>query len=76
MLFFMKIFLLTGMFNYTWSLTSLPPSKKPIGCHCVYKNNLHIDGIIECYKAHLVAKYYTQLEGIDYHDAFFLLFLK
>ncbi|XP_008229790.1 PREDICTED: uncharacterized protein LOC103329135 [Prunus mume] len=56
--------------NHTWSLTPLPHGKKPIGCRWVYKIKRHSDGIIERYKAHLVAKGYTQLEGIDYHDTF------
>ncbi|RVW66050.1 Retrovirus-related Pol polyprotein from transposon RE1 [Vitis vinifera] len=49
--------------NHTWSLTSLPPGKKPIGCRWVYKIKRHSDGTIECFKAHLVAKGYTQLEA-------------
>ncbi|RVW81703.1 Retrovirus-related Pol polyprotein from transposon RE1 [Vitis vinifera] len=56
--------------NHTWSLTSLPPGKKPIGCRWVYKIKRHSDGTIERFKACLVAKGYTQLEGIDYHDTF------
>ncbi|RVW60610.1 Retrovirus-related Pol polyprotein from transposon RE1 [Vitis vinifera] len=56
--------------NHTWSLTSLPPGKKPIGCHWVYKIKRHSDGTIERFKSRLVAKGYTQLEGIDYHDTF------
>ncbi|RVW31814.1 Retrovirus-related Pol polyprotein from transposon TNT 1-94 [Vitis vinifera] len=56
--------------NHTWFLTSLPPSKKPIGCRWVYKIKRHSDGTIERFKARLVAKGYTQLEGIDYHDTF------
>jgi hypothetical protein len=56
--------------NKTWSLTSLPPGKTPIGCRWVYKIKRHSDGTIERYKARLVAKGYTQLEGIDYHDTF------
>jgi hypothetical protein len=47
--------------NHTWSLTSLPPGKKPIGCRWVYKIKRHSDGTIECFKARLVAKGYTQL---------------
>ncbi|XP_020270654.1 LOW QUALITY PROTEIN: uncharacterized protein LOC109845793 [Asparagus officinalis] len=56
--------------NHTWSLTSLPPGKKPIGCRWVYKIKRHSDGTIERFKARLVAKGYTQLEGLDYHDTF------
>ena len=56
--------------NHTWSLTSLPPGKKPIGCRWVSKIKRHSDGTIEHFKAHLVARGYTQLEGLDYHDIF------
>ena len=56
--------------NNTWSLTSLPLGKKPIGCRWVYKIKRHSDGTIERYKSCFVVKGYTQLEGIDYHDTF------
>ncbi|KAL6313370.1 hypothetical protein AAG906_001081 [Vitis piasezkii] len=42
--------------NHTWSLTSLLPGKKPIGCRWVYKIKRHSDGTIEHFKACLVAK--------------------
>jgi hypothetical protein len=56
--------------NQTWSLTSLPPGKTVIGCRWIYKIKHHSDGTIERHKAWLVAKGYTQLEGIDFHDTF------
>ncbi|BBG93218.1 transposable element gene [Prunus dulcis] len=56
--------------NQTWTLTSLPPGKTPIGCKWVYKIKNHSDGSIERYKALLVAKGYSQTEGLDYHDTF------
>lgn len=56
--------------NHTWSLTSLPAGKKPIGCRWVYKVKLKSDGSVERYKARLVAKGFTQMEGVDYHDTF------
>uniref|UniRef100_A0A2N9FZL4 Reverse transcriptase Ty1/copia-type domain-containing protein n=1 Tax=Fagus sylvatica TaxID=28930 RepID=A0A2N9FZL4_FAGSY len=62
--------------NNTWSLTSLPPYKSPIGCKWVYKIKHRADGSIERYKARLVAKGYTKKEGITtniepqfYHQA-------
>jgi hypothetical protein len=56
--------------NQTWSLTSLPPGKTAIGCRWIYKIKRHSDGTIERHKARFVAKGYTQLEGIDFHDTF------
>ncbi|XP_028806858.1 uncharacterized protein LOC114761610 [Neltuma alba] len=56
--------------NQTWTLTSLPPGKKPISCKWVFKTKFKANGDIERYKAHLVAKGYTQTEGLDYFDTF------
>lgn len=56
--------------NKTWSLIPLPLRKYPIGCRWVYKIKHKSDGSIERYKACLVAKGYTQLEGVNYKDTF------
>ncbi|XP_057981207.1 uncharacterized protein LOC131166644 [Malania oleifera] len=53
-----------------WDLVSLPPSKKSIGSHWVYKIKMKLDGSIERYKARLVAKGFTQDYGMDYEDTF------
>ena len=45
--------------NNTWSLTSLPPHKKPIGCKWIYKMKFKSDGSVERFKARLVAKGFT-----------------
>ena len=54
----------------TWSLTHLSPGKHPIGCKWVYKVKLKADGSFERYKVRLVAKGYTQQEGLDYSETF------
>ena len=56
--------------NHTWTLEQLPTGKKAIGSKWVYKIKYHSDGTIEQYKAHLVAKGYTQVEGLDYTETF------
>ena len=55
--------------NKTWFVVSLLHGKHPVGCKWVYKIKYLADGSINCYKAHLVAKGYTQ-QGVDYLDNF------
>lgn len=48
----------------TWIICSLPPDKKATGCRYVFKIKHNADGTIERYKTRLVAKGYTQEEGV------------
>ena len=57
--------------NQTWQLVSLPSGKKPIDCKWVFqckKGASEKEGIR--YKIRLVAKEYSQKEGIDYNKVF------
>ena len=56
--------------NKVWSLVDLPKGIKPIMCKWVYKRKRGMDGKVETFKARLVAKAYTQKEGIDYEETF------
>ena len=56
--------------NEFWDLIELPQGAKAIGCKWVYKTKRNSLGNIEKYKARLVAKRFTQKEGIDYTKTF------
>ena len=56
--------------NDTWTLMSLPPDHKVIGCKWVFKVKLKPDGSLERYKAQLVAKGFQQTLGLDYFETF------
>ncbi|KAJ8633060.1 hypothetical protein MRB53_026396 [Persea americana] len=59
--------------NQAWTLVDLPTNIKPIGCKWVYRRKRGPDGRVETFKARLVAKRYTQKEGIDYEETFSLI---
>lgn len=54
----------------TWSVCELPVGKHPVGCKWIHTYKYHADGTVERPKSRLVAKGYTQLEGLDYIDTF------
>ena len=54
----------------TWSICQLPPGKHPVGCKWVNMYKFNPDGTVERPKSRLVAKGYTQLEGLGYLDTF------
>ena len=56
--------------NGTWTLTTLPKGKKPIGCKWVFWVKYKSDGSIERYKAHLVVLGNNQKAKIDYNETF------
>ena len=56
--------------NHTWDLVTLSPGKSVVGCKWIYKIKTRSYGSIERYKAHLVAKGFTQEYGIDYEETF------
>jgi len=59
--------------NDTWELNELSENKVPIGSKWVYKSKFNFDVSINKFKARLVAKDYSQKEGIDYDDTFSLV---
>ena len=56
--------------NEVWDLVELPKGIKTIGCKWIFKTKHDSKGNVERYKARLVAKEYTQKEGIDYKETF------
>ena len=59
--------------NHTWDLVTPPPEQSVVGCEWIYKIKTRFDGSVERYKAHLVAKGFTQEYGIDYEENFTLV---
>ncbi|KAL2231227.1 UNVERIFIED_CONTAM: Retrovirus-related Pol polyprotein from transposon RE1 [Sesamum indicum] len=58
------------VFNGTWVLVDLPPGYTTIRCKWIFKKKLEPDGIIDKFKAKLVAKSFKQNEGIYYFDTY------
>ena len=58
------------MRNKTWELVELPKDKLSIGSKWPYKSKLKDDGSIDKFKTRLVAKGYSQQEGIDFEEMY------
>jgi hypothetical protein len=56
--------------NQTWKLTKLPPGKKPVSCKWIFKTKRKADGSLERHKVRLVARGFTQTQGLDYSETF------
>ncbi|GJU27651.1 retrotransposon protein, putative, ty1-copia subclass, partial [Tanacetum coccineum] len=59
--------------NKVWELVDLPPNGKTVGSKWLFKKKTNIDRVVHTYKAHLVAKGYTQTSRIDYKETFSLV---
>ncbi|KAL5567442.1 hypothetical protein UlMin_024017 [Ulmus minor] len=57
--------------NQIWTLVEKPTKQKIVGCKWIYKlKEGTYEGRQKKHKAQLVAKGYTQREGVDYTDVF------
>ena len=56
--------------NRTWTLMPFHPSMNVVGSRWMYKIKRISDDSIKSYKAHLVARGFTQQEGIGYSETF------
>ena len=59
--------------NQVWELVDLSEGVKPIRCKWIYKRKRGTYRRVETFKPRLVAKGYTQKEGIDYEETFSLM---
>ena len=54
--------------NESWDLVQLPTIRNFVGRKWLFKKKLNAEGKVEKYKAHLVAKGYSQVEGINFGE--------
>ncbi len=58
------------MTNGTWELVPLLKDRKSVGCKWVFRTKKDASGHIVRHKAKLVAKGYSQVEGVDFNETF------
>jgi hypothetical protein len=56
--------------NEAWDIVEFLTGRNPIGSKWVFKKKLNAEGKVEKYIARLVAKGYSQVEGIDFGEIF------
>jgi hypothetical protein len=56
--------------NGTWKRVKRPTNKNIISCRWVYKLKRNDDGSIQIFKAHLVARGFTQVYGEDFNETY------
>jgi len=56
--------------NNVWELVNSPTNRKVIGSKWIFKRKLNADGVVERYKARLVAQGCSQKYGLDYEETF------
>ena len=54
----------------TWSMGPLPVGRKTVGCKWVFKAKTLPNGLVDRFKARLVAQGFSQLHGVDYHETY------
>ena len=61
------------MLNNIWVFEDLPLGCKPIGYKWVFRKKMNIDGIINKFKAWLVAQGFRQKHSADHFDTYALI---
>jgi hypothetical protein len=56
--------------NEAWDIVELPTRRKYVGSKWLFKKKFNAQGKVEKYKSRLVAKGYSQVEGIDFGEIF------
>ncbi|GKB61780.1 retrotransposon protein, putative, ty1-copia subclass [Tanacetum coccineum] len=56
--------------NQVWVLVDLPSNGQTVRSKWLFKKKTDMDGNVHTFKAHLVAKGYTQTYGVDYRETF------
>nr|GEV33518.1 putative retrotransposon Ty1-copia subclass protein [Tanacetum cinerariifolium] len=56
--------------NKVWDLVDLYPDGKTVGSKWLFKKKTDMDSAVHTYKAHLVAKGFTQTYRVDYEETF------
>ncbi|GJW26020.1 putative retrotransposon ty1-copia subclass protein [Tanacetum coccineum] len=56
--------------NQVWYLVDLPSNGRIVGCKWLFKKKTDMDGNVHTFKAHLVAKGFTQTYRVDYGETF------
>ena len=56
--------------NSTWRLENLPHGRKAVTSKWVFKVKKHADGSLDCLKARVVARGFTQQYGVDYTQTY------
>ena len=59
--------------NQVWTLVDPSECIVSIGYKWIYKRKIGTDGKVQTYKTRLMAKDYSQREGIDYQETFSLI---
>jgi hypothetical protein len=56
--------------NETWDLVKLPNGRKLVNSKWVFKKKMNAIGQVDKFKARLVKKGYSQVEGVDFDEIF------
>ena len=56
--------------NKVWTLVDLPDDRQAIENKWIFKRNTDVDDSVTIYKARLVAKSFSQVQGVDYDEIF------